>query len=210
MVSFCLWVTMLVVVVALTACGSTGASVSDKEAAQDILLEVSELPSGSSAIKKANVSEKCGPTTYFRNYATAVAAPPGFSLPTAELLQDVGVFKSDGEARRAFAAITSTKARGCVASQMQQQSLQLVGQRGQLSTETVPRTLPGETTRSMRLQLSFGFGWLEVERTAILHGRALTALTFISQSQPLKQAYWKSISVNAAGSLDDTVSSIEG
>jgi len=194
----------------LASCGSSGVTAGDDhEEANQVVLELTDLPTHSTVAKKTAVSNKCSPATYFRSYATAVATPRPFVLPGSELLQIVGIFKSDGEARRAFDQITSAAARNCIGAEMHKTALQAVGEPGNMTTEFVPRRLPGETTRAMRLYLAVGLGSVEVERTAILHGRALTTLTFITQFQPLKQAYWKSISDRAAERLDEAVTSIE-
>lgn len=173
------------------------------------MLDVSKLPDGSTVAKKALVSEECNPITYFQGYATSVADPLGFFLlPEVELLQTVGVFKNATQARKAFAEVTSKSARDCVGAQMQKTALQLAGARGNLSSEEVPRSLPGEVTRTMRLELTTAFGGAELQRTAILHGRLLTTLTFISKDQ-VSMDLWKSVSRYAADLVDNAASSIE-
>lgn len=194
----------------LTACGSADtAVVSDKQVAQAVVLDVSDLPSGSVAAKEALVGEKCDPVTYFRGYATATADPLGFLLPEIELLQTVGVFESSGQAHRAFSEVTSKSARDCVGAQMQKTIRQVTRLSGDLHSEAAPQSLPGETTKTMRLVLTNKIANAEVERTAILHGRLLTTLTFISLNRPLSRDLWESISHDAAGLVGKAASSIE-
>lgn len=202
--------TVLLAAAALMACGdSSGGSAKDEQAAEAVILKLSDLPQGSALAKKAVVSERCSPVTYFRSYATAVNAPPGFVLPEVELLQTVGVFEDEEQARKAFDEITSEAARDCVGAEMQKTARRMAGTSGELGTKFVHRSLPDETTRAMRLVLSTGFGGVEVERTAMLHGRMLTTLTFISQNQPIKQGLWESVSHNTANRIDKAASSIE-
>lgn len=196
--------------VVLAACGSGSTPVSDEQGAQAVVLEASELPPGSTVAKRALVSEECSPVTYFQSYATAVADPFGFLLPEAELLQTVGVFKNTKQARKAFAEVTSKSARDCVGAELQRTARQLAGESGNLSSKAVPRSLPGEVTRTMRLELFTLFAGVGIERTAILHGRLLTTLTFISKSQPLSEDLWDSVTHYAADLIDETASSIEG
>jgi hypothetical protein len=193
----------------LATCGSGEASISDKEGAQAVVLKVSGLPDGSTLAKKPLVPEQCNPVRYFQSYATAVEDPFGFLLPEAELLQTVGVFRNSQEARKAFDEITSKSARDCIGAQMQKFSRQEGGGRGELRAETVPRSLPGETTRAMRLVLASAFAVGEIERTAILHGRLMTTLTFISLNQRVSQDLWESVASSAADLVDETASSIE-
>jgi hypothetical protein len=205
------WCVALAAVLAilLGACGSADRAVSDKQAAQAVVLEVSSLPPGSTVAKEAIVGEKCDPITYFKSYATATAAPFGFFLPKGELLQTVGVFKNSVQAHRAFAAVTSKSARDCVGAQMQKTVRLVSGSSGDLRAEAAPRPLPGETTKTMRLVLSSKLAGAEVERTAILHGRLLTTLTFIALNQPLSQDLRESVSHYAANLVDKAASSIE-
>lgn len=196
--------------VVLAACGSDDTPVNDKQAAQAVVLEVSELPPGSTVAKSALVSEKCNPVTYFQSYATAVADPFGFLLPEAELLQTVGLFKNTAKARKAFAEVTSKSARDCIGAQLRTTARQLAGESGTLTSEDVPRSLPGEVTRTMRLELFTVFGAVDLERTAILHGRLLTTLTFISKNQTLSKNLWESVSHYAADLVNKAASSIEG
>lgn len=193
----------------LTACGSSEKDpISDKQGAQAVVLKMSDLPEGSVKAEEELVSENCDPVNYFQSYASAVAAPLGFILPEIELLQTVGTFKTSKEARKAYDEVTSKSARDCVGVQMLKGTLQQTGSKGTLRSKSVPKSVPGETTKTMRLVVNAPLASVEVQRTAILHERLLTTLTFISLNQPLSPELWESISRRAAVRVDKAASSI--
>jgi len=193
----------------MTACGSKSEPMGDDEAAQSVVLGVSQLPSGSKPSKKPLVSERCSPVSYFRDYAKAVVASPGFILPEGELLQQVGIFKNEGDARRAFDAVTAKAAWRCVGREAQRVAKEFTGREGELALKRVSRKLPNVEARGLNMRLVLRLGSVEVERTAILDGRVLTTVTLISQNQPLNPSYSPSISRAAARSLTETLASIE-
>lgn len=212
------WLALLAfLAIALAACGSDQASsgetqaapLSDKQAAQAIVLEVSDLPKGSSEAKKALVSESCNPVNYFQSYASAVADPFGFIVPDGEILQAVGVFENPSQARKAYDAITSKSARACVGAQMQKSIREVTGSGGELTFKPPRWTLPGETMRTMRLTVFSPFANAEVQRTAILRDRLLTSVTFISLNKSLDRELWESVSRRTAERVDEVASSIE-
>src|SRR3954447_25736997 len=92
---------LVVLAAVLTACGSSEKDpISDKQGAQAVVLQMSDLPEGSVKAEEELVSENCDPVNYFQSYASAVASPLGFILPEIELLQTVGTFKTSQEARK--------------------------------------------------------------------------------------------------------------
>jgi len=198
-----------VLAAAMTACGSGEQdSTADKQVAQAVVLQMSDLPEGSIKAEEALVSEDCDPIEYFKSYASAIAAPFGFVLPHIELLQTVGTFETSEEARKAFDEVSSKAARDCVGVQMLKGIHQQTGSKGALRAKSIPKSIPGETTRTMRLVARAPLASVEVQRTAILHERLLTTLTFISLNRPLNPALWESISRQAAARVDRAASSL--
>jgi len=199
--------------IAFAACGSDEKqepSLSDKQGAEEIVLEVSDLPKGSTEAKKALVSRNCDPTASYRSYASATARPFGFVLPTGQqILQTVGVFESPNQARKAFDEITSKPARACVGAEMQRSMRVAAGGSGKLRFMPSQWSLPNETARTMRLVVVSPLAAAEVQRTAILQGRLLTSVTFISLNSSLGRDLWESVSRRSADRLDRVASSVE-
>lgn len=188
------------------ACGSNSDAPDKSHTARKALLGLSDLPPGSKTADKPIVGDKCSPASYFRGYAREVQTPPGFHMNGADLLQNVGVFADEHDARRAFAAITSQRSRSCIAGELQRAARE-AGVKGEPTSEEVDRRLPGAKIHVMRVDLSVGFSTVHVERTAILDGRAVSTLTFISRNKPVRRAYWDSLVPKATGRLADAMPS---
>lgn len=191
----------------MSACGSEE-EINPKQASHQVILSVSQLPPGTKAAKEPLVGEKCSPASYFRAYAAAVAVAPGFYLPTLELIQQVGVFDSASDARRAFREVSSESALACIGHEMQATAVSFTSSKGRLESRTLMRRLPGTTSRTLQLQLRHAIGQVEVVRTAFLNGRGLTTLTFILQNRRLRMKEWRSLSRLAAGSLSEAIGSL--
>jgi hypothetical protein len=200
---------VLALALVLSSCGSENSSISDAEGAKAVILDVSELPKGSTKAQEALVSEACDPATYFEDYATATADPFGFILPNVELLQTVGVFETPEQAKRAFDEVSSKAARSCVQTQMQKGIAKATGEQGKVTSEDDPQPVSDGTAKTMRLLVSADLATVELKRTAILEERLLTTVTLISLNQPLSKDLWEEITGNAANRASDTVASLE-
>lgn len=212
------WMVCLALSVLFSACGtdssgSSGGSTDSQpptatEISQQVVLTTAQLPKGSKKASKPLLGEACSPVSYFRDYAEAVVASPGFYLPDVEMVQQVGIFRSDGEARKAFTRITSEPALNCVAARMEEASLSIAGSKGTITSKKDSARIASATSRTVSLGLVNNFGQVEVRRIAILDGVGLTTLTAISQAPPLDQAQWRGLSLEAARSLHQAVTDL--
>jgi hypothetical protein len=194
---------------ALAGCGSGGdEELTAKQASRRVVLSVSELPGGTTVAKKPILGETCSPASYFRPYAAAVAVTPGFYLPQGALVQQVGIFDSTAEAKKAFREITSDGARNCITHQLQLAAVSYSGTKGRVLSEDPPRGTTDATSRTVSLELVSLVGSVYVERTALLDGRGLTTLTFISRELPLSAKEWRGAADSATASLGDAVGAL--
>jgi hypothetical protein len=195
--------------VLLQACGS-GSGETSEEASHRILLTKQDLPPGTKVAKEPPLDSKCSPGSFFEGFAAAVAASPGYYLPEALLLQQVGIFEKPSEARRALRLLMADPAQRCLQNKMQRTALQMVGTRGKLTSKVVTRHLPGVETHAIRIKFFTPLGWLEADQTFLLDGAALTALGYTSQNQPLKYSTWEQAATAAAKKLSKVSETLDG
>lgn len=189
------------IAIGAAGCGSGSDAPDESATARQALLRLADLPPGSRAARKPIAGDECSPASYFRDYATGVATPPGFHMKAGDLLLNVGVFDDERDAHRAFAAITSPRSRSCIGRELQRAAVERAGASGDLESGEVDRRLPGREIHVMRVDLSLAFANVHVQRTAILEGRGVSTLTFISRDGPVERTYWNTLVPKAADTL---------
>jgi hypothetical protein len=194
----------------LSACGSSEERITADEASRQILLGLSDLPSGSKQSDEPLAGERCSPASHFRKYAQSVLSTSGFYLPRDQLLQQVGIFDRPSEAAKASRRVLSTKARRCVEGEMQATSISLAGSKGVITSRRLPGPALGDVTaRGIRLHFTHPLGRVDLEQTTMVEGRALTTLTFISQNHSLSRHVWRAVANSTAASLRKASSDLE-
>lgn len=202
---------LLASAVGLSACGSSEEHTSPDEAGKQIVLGLSDLPSGSEQAGEPLAGEQCSPASHFRKYAQSVLSTPGFYLPEDKLLQQVGIFKRPSEAANAFRQVLSTKSRRCVEAVMQAMSISLAGSKGKITSKRLSDPAPdGVTAKGLRLHFTHRLGMVDLEQTVMVDGRALTTLTFISRDHPLARNVWRAVADSTAVALHEASSGLEG
>lgn len=196
--------------VGLGACGSSEEPITADEASQQIILSLSDLPSGSKRANEPIAGAQCSPASHFRKYAQSVLSTPGFHLAEDQLLQQVGIFRRPSEATKAFRQVLSAKARRCVEGEMQETSISLAGSKGVITSRRLPDPVFDDVTaKAVRLHFTHPLGMLDLEQTMMVDGRALTTLTFISQNRPLSRDLWRAVADSTAASLHEASSDLE-